>query len=79
MEPRYPYNRAEKMINQNKNYIFHEIIDLNVKKKLFPKDIEIVEDLNKIHEIKELGNNKYNNNSQTYNQPLRKKKFFLKI
>ena len=71
-----PYQRG--IINQ-KNYIFHEIIDIKGPRELTEEDFEITEDLNDIHEIKDFNTstfrlkNKYH--FQTY-QPLRNKRNF---
>ena len=65
------------IINQ-KNYIYHEIMDIKGPRELTQEEFEVLEDINDIHEIKELSNsaNDYNTyqsycyKSQTY-QPFR--------
>ena len=58
-----------------KNFVFHEIIDLKGKRPLTLKDLEVKEDLNIIHEIKEVRNMQNKYISQTF-QPSRKSKKF---
>ena len=72
---------ANTQINKNglihtDNYIFHEIKDLKAKKELTSKDLEISENLTKIHEIREVRKNKEFSeqyNSQTYNPSFKSK------
>ena len=64
-------NNQKGKINKD-NYIYHEILDIKGKKDLVQENLEIIEDLNTIHEIKEIRNSSYN----TYNQSLRNRKRF---
>ena len=67
----------QKGIIYQKNYIYHEVLDIKGPKELTQEDFEIEENLNDIHEIKELSNreNNFQNNymSKTF-QPIRTKK-----
>jgi hypothetical protein len=67
----------QKGIIYQKNYIYYEVLDIKGPRELTQEDFEIEENLNDIHEIKELSNseNNFQNNymSRTY-QPIRTKK-----
>ena len=43
--------------NNSGNYVYHEIKDIKGKQKLEPNDLEIIEDLSGLHEVKEVTNN----------------------
>ena len=47
----YPERKVYK-----RNYSIHKIKDIKGPKELTEKDLEIIEDLNEIHEIKDLKN-----------------------
>ena len=51
------------------NYVYHEIKEIKGKQKLEPDDLEIIEDLSGVHEVKVVSNN-----YQKSNQPLRSKR-----
>ena len=58
-----------KFKNNSGNYVYHEIKDIKGKQKLEPNDLEIIEDLSGLHEVKAV-----TNNNQKSNQPLRSKR-----
>ena len=58
-----------KFKNNSGNYVYHEIKDIKGKQKLEPNDLEIIEDLSGLHEVKAISNN-----NQKPNQPLRSKR-----
>ena len=55
--------------NNSGNYVYHEIKDIKGKQKLEPDDLEIIEDLSGLREVKVS-----TNNNQKSNQPLRSKR-----
>ena len=57
-------------INQ-KNFVFHEIKVIKEKKKIKPEPCEIIEDLTKIHEIKDIKNYGQNNKNNNYERRIR--------
>ncbi len=75
--------KAQKENSNKNNYVFQEIKEIKGKKNLPPCEFEIIEDLNEVHEIKEINNNKHfdkiNKNLDKLNQEIFQKKVIIQL